>query len=266
MMASVLIAALARKHSDAVFVPECKDGPTQTRNHRRLDAWVLLKTWSPITTIGYEVKVSRSDWRRDEKIADYFPLCHVLNIVAPKGVIPVDELPAGVGLLELAGDGDGARLITKRKAARREIELPSELLVYVLMCRSRITRERTELNDRSWTVEALARWVDGKADRQKLSHAVSQKIRDAFAEQERRQEDLERRAKNLEAVRDRIVELGFNPDESVAYWHVQDRLRQISGVASPALIRLLRETETRVASAREALETIATTQTKEPAA
>jgi hypothetical protein len=62
--ANVLLKALAQRHKDDVFVPECKNGPTQTGSHRRLDAWVMLKTWSPVTMIGYEIKVSRSDCRR----------------------------------------------------------------------------------------------------------------------------------------------------------------------------------------------------------
>jgi hypothetical protein len=95
MTAAGLLAMLETRHSNDVFVPECKDGPTQTRSHLRLDAWVLLKTWSPITTIGYEIKVDRGDWRRDDKLHQYMPLCHLLYVVALKGVVPADELPAG---------------------------------------------------------------------------------------------------------------------------------------------------------------------------
>src|SRR5688500_2367282 len=118
---------LASRHLDAVFVAECKDGPTQTRSHLRLDAWVLAKTWSPITTIGYEIKVDRADWRRDDKLHNYMPLCHLLYVVAPKGVVPIEELPQGVGLLEPVGQA--GRLQARRRAARREIVLPAELMV-----------------------------------------------------------------------------------------------------------------------------------------
>jgi len=58
--AEVIIKALQIKHSDCVFVPECKDGPTQSvSNFLRMDAWVMVKSWSHPRMIGYEVKVSR---------------------------------------------------------------------------------------------------------------------------------------------------------------------------------------------------------------
>jgi len=53
---------------------------------------------------GFEVKVSRSDWRRE--LADPAKAegwCEIVDrwwIVAPRGVVPRDELPATGGLLE----------------------------------------------------------------------------------------------------------------------------------------------------------------------
>lgn len=224
-----IVTALANKHADAVFVPECKNGPTQQGSHRRLDAWVLLRTWSPVTTIGYEVKVSRSDWRRDEKLTEYAGLCHLLYIVAPKGVVPIEEVPASWGLMEVCGPTD--RIVTRRRAERREISLPESLMVYVLMCRTQIKAEHpydpAERNQ--WKVDQLREWVSKKSERRELSCAVSGKIRDRFEEQERAISEQERRLKGLEDIRKRIVELGFDPTHEVNSWQVIDRLEKIAG-------------------------------------
>lgn len=255
MQAAELQAMLATKHSGDVFVPECKDGPTQTRAHRRLDAWVLLKTWSPITTIGYEIKVSLSDWRRDAKLHDYMPLCHLLYVVAPKGIVPIEELPSGVGLIEPIGSA--GRLQTRRKAARREIALPAELMVYVLMCRTKITREQQELiGDRNWRVEELRAWVDGKRERQELSYAVSRRIREAFDRQQQELATERRRNDELEKVRDRIRELGFDANQSIQFWQVRERLNALNRTVDAMTLRQMRNAArdlTRVADALERL-------------
>lgn len=239
MSASALVAMLAARHADDVFVPECKDGPTQTRAHLRLDAWVLAKTWSPITTIGYEVKVDRGDWRRDDKIHNYMPLCHLLYVVAPKGIVPADELPAGVGLMEPVGTG--GRLQIKRKAARREIALPAELMVYVLMCRTKITRETGPLEDRGWRVRQLEDWVKSKGERRELSYAVSQRIRDAFDAQESKIREQERRHEELEAVRQRVAELGFDINQPVSRWNVRRKLDALNVTVSSWTLQQMRD-------------------------
>lgn len=258
LSADDLRALLAKKHSDDVFVPECKDGPTQTRAHRRLDAWVLLKTWSPITTIGYEIKVDRADWRRDEKLHDYMPLCHLLYIVAPNGVVPVEELPAGCGLIVPVGNS--GRLQVKRKAARREIALPSELMVYVLMCRTEITRERFNYNEdrKHWRAKELREWVDGKKDRHTLSYAVNAKIRDAFEEQERRLSTERQRNDELASVRTRIAELGFDITQPVNHWAVRSRLDRLNATIDDYTLGRIRHEAKQLEKLADQLEAIKT--------
>src|SRR5258706_16426649 len=56
LAAEQLLALLAEKHAADVFVPECKDGPSQGTQHFRMDAWAMLKSWSNPLTIGYEIK------------------------------------------------------------------------------------------------------------------------------------------------------------------------------------------------------------------
>jgi len=254
MTADDIVASLRLRHADAVFVPECKDGPTQTRAHRRLDAWVLLRTWSPVTTIGYEIKVDRGDWLRDAKLADYQGLCHLLYVVAPKGIVKREELPAGVGLMEPVGDG--ARLVTRRRASRHEIDVPVSLLIYVLMSRAKIDADPRQPGDPHWHEKVLREWVAGKSDRQELSIAVGRKIREAFDAQERRLRELHDKVTCLESTRQRIVELGHDPDRAISQWRVRESLDQIAAVVPMHVIRQIESTEQTLARVRHDLEAL----------
>lgn len=251
MTSQVLLAALAKKHSDAVFVAECKNGPTQTGSHRRLDAWVLLKTWSPVTTIGYEIKVDRADWRRDEKIAEYMGLCHSLFIVAPKGVVPLEELPEGVGLIEAVGDQ--ARLVTRRKAPRREIEMPVSLMIYVLMCRATVNAEQKSGGQRGWRLEGLRQWAESKDERQRLHYSLSRKIQRVFDAQQEEVDRVKRRIQELEHVERRILELGFDPRAAVQSWQVEKRLSAITRVIDPWLLKQMEQLEHEISGVRQSL-------------
>lgn len=58
-----------------------------------------------LAIIGFEIKVSKADWKREikdptkaEAIAQF---CHEWVIAAPKGVVPVDEVPHAWGLMEV---------------------------------------------------------------------------------------------------------------------------------------------------------------------
>jgi hypothetical protein len=253
--AEVLLQAIESRHVKDLVIPECKNGPTQTGSHRRFDAWVLVRTWSPITMIGYEIKVSRSDWRRDEKLADYQGLCHLLYIVAPKGVVPLDELPAGVGLLEAVGEG--TRLVTRRKASRHEITLPAELLVYILMARVRVGTERqagqTEDYQREARRAALKQWVEEKAERRRLAWVVSKKIQQQFDAQELAIREADERIADLRSIRALVVGLGFDPDVPVSRWKVSTRLREMAGTVDRGLPDLLARTARDIQATSERL-------------
>lgn len=79
---------------------------------RTLDA-VAMDTWPSggLLLHGFEIKVSRSDWRRElaepAKAAAFTRRVDRFWIVAPRGIVRVDELPSGWGLLETRG----ARLV-----------------------------------------------------------------------------------------------------------------------------------------------------------
>ncbi len=142
-----IITLLTTKHEGDVFIAECKNGSTHMANHLRLDAWAMPKSWAPWTTIGYEVKVSRADFERDQKWPSYVAYCHQFSIVCPGGLIKVQDLPTGVGLLWVSANGE--RLHTKLRAERHEPDPVKlcQLLSYALMNRSRIVANMYEANN-----------------------------------------------------------------------------------------------------------------------
>lgn len=68
---------------------------------------LVMSLWPSrgLTLSGFEIKVSRSDWKREldrpEKNADIQSYCDAWWIVAPRGLIETHELPPTWGLLEV---------------------------------------------------------------------------------------------------------------------------------------------------------------------
>lgn len=82
---------------------------------RRIDVWTLhpFRSQGHLAT-SYEVKVSRSDWRRDTALKQREARLYSdrLYYVTPKGLIKPEELPDWAGLQEW----NGTRLVTKVQA------------------------------------------------------------------------------------------------------------------------------------------------------
>lgn len=86
--------------------PQVGNGTGFSRARRRTADALAFNLWPSrgLALEGFEIKTSRSDWRREardpgkaESIAQF---CSKWWIVAPKGVVPVGELPQAWGLLE----------------------------------------------------------------------------------------------------------------------------------------------------------------------
>lgn len=91
-----------------VFMPHVRSAPGFDAR-RTLDA-VVMDLWRSAGNAlhGFEVKVSRSDWLREladpSKAGQFLPLLDRFWIVAPRGVVLLEELPVGWGLLVPVGD------------------------------------------------------------------------------------------------------------------------------------------------------------------
>jgi len=130
-----IIDILDKKHTDDIFVAHCKTGPSQGgKGTPILDAWVMPRSWvKPI--IGYEIKVSRQDFRRDRKWIKYLEFCNLFYFVTPWSLIYPNEVPAEAGLIWITKTGAGIRY-QKKAPSRWWHNIPQGIFMYVLMWRT----------------------------------------------------------------------------------------------------------------------------------
>jgi hypothetical protein len=207
-IAKEIVDLLAARHSKDVFIPECKDGPTHYTFHVRMDAWAMNKSWAHPVVSAYEVKVSRADFLKDNKWPSYLPLCNQFYFVAPAGLIDLSELPAEAGLLTAAGKGDGARLLTKKKAPHRDITIPEEVYRYILMCR--VTTAPEHHADQGDRAAHWRRWLKEKSENQKIGWQVSKRIRERASHLEAENYQLNRAIEEYAALVKWLEESGLN--------------------------------------------------------
>ncbi len=221
MTAADLVARLAARHSKDVFVAECKMGESWGRGARTLDAWAMRKSWSPWTTVGYEVKVGRSDFLRDEKWHEYLPATHEFYFVCPRKLIQPEELPADVGLLWTAGQ----RLHVKRKAVRRtpDPERLARLMAYVLMSRTQIVADMWAANTEP-PIDRWRRWLLEEDGERYIGHMVGHRLAERLRAAQRAQQAAERKAAGYERIEQRLSELGLDPGQPLAAADLQARL------------------------------------------
>ena len=254
LSASDLVALLALKHAKDLFVRECKDGPTWTSNHLRLDAWVLKRSYAQPNIWGYEVKASRSDFLKDDKWPGYLPLCNEFSFVCPSGAIQPEELPEGVGLLWAAKTG--TRLFTKRKAPHREIEPPINLFLYILMSRATIGGDRK--TERGVNIEWWTRWLAGQTHAYELGGRVSEKLSKHIAGMEKRTVSAESDLKKTQAVQDLIQQtFGLNIHDFARSFNKEEMLAKAIACVPPGLVRDMRYQAKQLASTAGKLEQLA---------
>ena len=140
MKANEVLKLLTQKYPEDKFVnvPECKTGSTwMSPACPRIDLWTMARSWTKPRFIGHEIKVGRSDFLNDHKWESYLPFCKEFYFVAPADVIRVEEVPEQAGLLTVTKNG--RKVITRKKAPVRNVEIPRKLFVYILMSRTEIT-------------------------------------------------------------------------------------------------------------------------------
>jgi hypothetical protein len=116
-------------YNKAVVLEQVPDGTGMNQN-RWIDV-AVFEMWPSkgLSRSAFEVKVSRSDFLRELQIPDKHKWCrecfHEFWLVAPKGVIQLEELPIGIGWMYPRGD----KLCIARHALRNATpKLNDELL------------------------------------------------------------------------------------------------------------------------------------------
>jgi len=215
-----ILTLLRQKHREDVFVTECKSGPTwHNATMCRMDAWAMRRSWRNLCMRGYEIKVARSDFLNDNKWPRYLRLCNELYFVSPPSVIDVFEVPKEAGLLILSKTG--SRLWTKKKAPYREITLPHELLLYILMCRATIVGPY-HFEDTS-NIEYWKSWLHDKKAKLELGTRCSQKLHKSYREQveevRKKQKLLQDKLDSYQRIEEMCKELGI--DLNTPSWRIE---------------------------------------------
>lgn len=218
--ASQVLALLEAKHLKDVFISECKNGETwNTKGLLKLDAWVLQRTYSPLTTIGYEIKCTRADFEQDQKWINYLDLCHLFYFVCPAGLIRSVDIPSSVGLIWVSTTG---KLHTKKKAVRQkpDTEKLNSLLIYALMSRSKIVSSMNEINreeprDR---LQTLRDTVERAKERNELAYFIKGHIKETLDETNRKDKEFINREYALTQFEERLARLGITWDSKNNDW------------------------------------------------
>jgi hypothetical protein len=241
MAANQIIELLASRHWQDIFVSECKNGSSDG-GHLRLDGWAMKKSWVHPLTIGYEVKVSRSDFVGDEKWRGYLQYCNEFYFVCPSGLIRPDELPDDTGLLWVAKTG--TRLFRKKKPVYRTKTNLLDIYKYVLMCRTRIVHSAYYPERRN--VAEWREWLAEKDEKKKLGYNVSRKIRELVAtridkvEADRKWTAAEN--EKLTYFKDELKKLGF--DRVPDHWKLDNKIKDLNRVLPEDFERSLNRIKT----------------------
>ena len=235
LTARELVELLRTKHWKDIFISECKNGGSM-HGHLRLDGWAMKKSWANPLTVGYEVKISRSDFLGDSKWMSYLQYCNEFYFVCPSGLIQPDELPKEAGLLWASKTG--TRLYTKKKAAYRidGVEL-EDLYKYILLWRATVHSQGNVYCNETANADYWRSWLEDKDENKKLGYRVSRKIRKLVEERIDKVhcENLALKSQNdkLAYVRGELLKLGF--DEIPSSWLFDRRIEEVKKVIPPKL-------------------------------
>lgn len=141
-------------------------------------------------SVAVEVKVSKADFRRElanpDKRAPFEEVSSEFWFAAPRGIIPEEELPEGLGLLETWGD----KLRIRRHASQHRDRGPDRDL-WVMMLRAQADEIANRLRDLDRFAEFLGRSVSF-SDLLRLAEKAGQ-IKEWEIRQRIRQEDAAER-------------------------------------------------------------------------
>ncbi len=207
-----IMSMLHRRHEKDLVVPECKNGETWgARDLLKLDAWVLCRTYSPLTTIGYEIKCSRQDFEQDQKWTKYLDLCHMFYFVCPAGLIRATDLPSNIGIIWASRD----KLHIKHKAERLQpnIEKQNRLLIYILMARTIIVANWMDKGEpEKDRLQVVKETIDRAKERKELAYFVKSHIRE-------KEIDLNNRERSVLDFQSRLAKLGITWDAEKGDWN-----------------------------------------------
>lgn len=227
--------ALSKKHDARhdFFMCECKTGPTLP-GLLIFDGLAIAKSWANPCITGYEIKVSRSDFKRDAKYREYLPYCHKFSFVVPTGLVDRAEVETDIGLIYY--NPATGNLTTKRAAPYREIDVPASMLMYIIM--NRLENDRHPFY--STDADYWRAWLENKVVDRELGYKVKgalgkelRELRDLTRWSNRYKEEVE----EYQNIIFKIAEL-LSPYHTghISYHNVLDVLPKILSSARPTCL------------------------------
>jgi hypothetical protein len=213
--AAELERLLAARHpaDNWVYVPRCKTGPTAYATHLHImDAWAFRKSWAHPCAVGYEIKVDRGDFLRDEKWRKYLAYTNQFFFVAPKRVIQPNELPPEAGLMEATTNC--RLLLVKKQSVYRDAEILPGVYQYVLMHRAQIKALEWG-QDREERVRWWREWLENQGCMAEVGHRVSKALQvrlDAELEERRKATEAEWKARAYDEMAAELKQAGAPTD------------------------------------------------------
>ncbi|HDO36655.1 MAG TPA: DNA repair protein MmcB-related protein [Nitrospirae bacterium] len=243
-----ILDLLLTKHSrDFVCVPECKTG--ETGRHRSIDLWCMAKSWAKPRTIGYEIKVARSDFVRDNKWRRYLDYSSEFYFAASPGIIDPSELPDEAGLLVCSKNAK--MLYTKKKAPERSVEIPESIFRYILMWRTEVCEERRSPSQVAYWRD----WLEEKAEKRDLGYSVSRAVRQHVQRVDLENSVLKRENETLQETRSILKKLGFRVGEMA--WNGEGKVRQrIQEINTGVSLNLLNSIDTSINALKKTREAL----------
>lgn len=231
---------LSEKHKkiNDLYFDECKNGSTWFKKGEqlRLDGWAMNKSYAQPTYTGYEIKVDRGDFMRDEKWERYMPYCHRFYFVCPRGLIKMNEITdPNVGLIYYNRDSPVQKLRTVKTCHKRKIDTPpAEFFQYLLFSRvdrddnsPQLSDEEQHAKNRQWKAQRIYEFVKSQ-DGQKMSIAnvgwmLRDKYRDKWVDLQAGLRDVKERERAIENYLkdEEILDILYKyfPKEANYYFH-----------------------------------------------
>jgi hypothetical protein len=195
----------------------------------------MPRRWSPLKTIGYEIKVSRQDFLNDDKWHEYLGFVNELWFACPWELIKPDEIPPGVGLLWMNA---GGRLVRKKKAVRQKMTAEMKMpMAYILMSRANIVPPRVfgTNPDPEPTEDDWRQWLAGAETNRPIMRLIEDELERRVQSVYDENADLKRQISRVEAVKEKLRSLGIDPNISV--WSIEDRIEELRSVVPKSQIR-----------------------------
>lgn len=218
-----IIRLLRRRHDLDLFIGELCNGHSFAKDAGRLDAWAIRRSYATPMSWGYEVKVSRTDFLNDDKWQKYLPCCRQFYFVCPHGLIDKDEVPKGVGLIYVTKTG--SRLLRKKKAVSRDVELPQDFLFSILFNRCIVT-ETSRWRHEEGREERVERFKRIAEDTGRIDEIVKAETMRRIHDAERTARDAKERADCLEEVDAYLTELGIDRRTEYTVGHLEARFEE----------------------------------------